>query len=99
MAKALLHGIRLKSKEEPPSPLHALMRKSSAESRFSETLRLFLDRFHYTRDSDWETGEYDRRPRRGGIEQEEPGGEQKAESVKRRAESRDQMFFILTPDS
>jgi hypothetical protein len=53
----------------------------------------------YTRDGDSETGEYDRRPRRGGIEQEDPGGEQKAESVRRRAESRDQMFFILTPDS
>ena len=38
-------------------------------------------------------------PRRGMIGQEDPGGEQKAGSTKKGAESKDQMFFILTSDS
>ena len=33
------------------------------------------------------------------IGQENPGGEQRAQGTKQRAESTDQMFFILTPDS
>jgi hypothetical protein len=61
--------------------------------------RLFLDRFHHTRDGDGETGEYDRRPRRGAIAKEDTGGKHKAEGTKKRAESGDQIFFILTPDS
>jgi transposase len=61
--------------------------------------RRFLDRFHYTREGDRETGEYDRRPRRGGIAKEDAGGKHKGESTKKRAESRDQMFSILTPSA
>jgi len=83
--------------------LHKSARGSNQTSAVAQSLvpqgLCGLSLIDYTRDGDSETGEYDRRPRRGGIEQEDPGGEQKAESVRRRAESRDQMFFILTPDS
>jgi hypothetical protein len=68
-----------------------------AESRFSETLRLFLDRFHYTRDGDRKTGEYDGRPRRGGIAKEDTGSKHKAEGRKCTAESRSSSFWLLPP--
>ena len=35
-------------------------------ARIDAKRRAHLDRFHYTRDGDRETGEYDRRARRGG---------------------------------
>jgi hypothetical protein len=38
-------------------------------------------------------------PHRGGIAKEDTGGKHKAESTKKRGESRDRMFFILTPES
>ena len=67
-------------------------------ARMGAKRRAHLDRFHYTREGDWETGEYDRMPRRGGSGQENPGGDERAQSTKYRAESTDQMLFILTPD-
>jgi hypothetical protein len=50
----------------------------SAESGFSETLRLFHDRFHYTRDGERETGEYGRMP---VIGQENPRPKQRVMSL------------------
>ena len=69
-----------------------------SSARIDAKRRAHLDRFHYTREGEGETGEYDRMPRRGGIGQENPGGGQRAQSTKHRAESTDHMLFILTPD-
>jgi len=78
------------------SPLPEKAPLSSA--RIDAKRRARLDRFHYPRDGGRERGEYDRMSRRGGIAKGDTGGKHKAESTKKRAESRDQMFFILTSD-
>ena len=47
-----------------------------SSARVDAKRRAHLDRFHYTRDGDRETGEYDRRPRRGGSSSKSPSATQ-----------------------
>jgi hypothetical protein len=54
-----------------------LPEKTLLSSARIDAKELFLDRFHYTRDGEGETGEYERMPRRGGIGQENPRRKQK----------------------
>jgi hypothetical protein len=57
-----------------------------SSARVDAKRRARLDRFHYTRDDDRHTGEYDRRPRRGGIAKED----RRVVSTKRKAGSAQQ---------
>jgi hypothetical protein len=68
-----------------------------SSARIDAERRAHLDRFHYTRDGDGETGEYDGMPRRGGIAKEDTGGKHKAEGRKCTAESRSSSFWLLPP--
>ena len=63
-------------------------------ARIDAKRRAHLDRFHYTRDGDRETWEYDRRPRCGGIAKEDTGGRRKAQDRKCTAESRSSSFWL-----
>ena len=63
-----------------------------SSARIDAKRRAHLDRFHYPRGDDRETGEYDRRPRHGGIAKEDTGGKHKAEGRKCTVESRASSF-------